>query len=239
MARRATGRHGPNGVAHVLQKEIGLNGQTQGWLQWGICEAVHSPRFTNTTLSSNASAGATTIDTTAACFVNDLLKIGSLTQAIQVTAVSGTGPYTVTLKQALPSNQSNGAVVQALWTVDLYINGTQNLATPPQGTFLTIGVRLLEGWNPIVGDVVPISRGPAGLISDRFVFRELAGARGPGSSCFVGLVTGVPPSTYAWGQGAMFLDPFDYKFYVCVTASIQNSAGVVTTPAVFKSTTLS
>jgi len=71
---------------------------------------------TNTTLSSSAAAGATTISTAATVAANSWIKIGSgATQETHyTTAVSGSGPYTVTLQYALQYAQSNGATVTGL-----------------------------------------------------------------------------------------------------------------------------
>ena len=202
-AKRATGRFGPNGLAHIIRTEVGFKGQTEGWLQWGKCVAVHGSLYTNTTLYANVSAGATSF------------------------------------QSALPTSQTSGAAVVALWTVDVFLNGTQIMPTPSMGTFVTIGIRFEEGWNPVVGDVVPVIRGPGGLVTDRFVLREMAGIRGPGGSAFVALASGAPPSAVPWGIGSIYLDQFDNKVYFCTVGSIQNSSGVVTTPATWKSCTIS
>lgn len=223
-------------MAHVLadhvERQIG-----PGWVQWGTCEVVHGQRYTNTTLAAPANLGDPSVQLNAAPQVNDFLVIGSIAEAYQVTAVSGAGPYVAVLKGTIASNQAVNSPVYALWTVDCYINGLQNF-TPAYGSNLTVGIRFCEGWNPQVGDVVPILRGPNGLESDRFVIRELAAGRGPGCSGFVGLAAGAPPSATPFGAGSVYVDPITPRLYICTVGSIQNSSGVVTTPAVWHYATL-
>ena len=222
-------------MAQALRANLKDDPFTHGWLQWGVCAGVHGARYTNTTLYSTASAGAGSIRTNAICQVNDWLMIGTLTAAVRVVSVSGgSAPFTANLQQQILSTQSSGVAVVALWTVDLYLNGTQNKS--PQ--FLTTGIKFNEGWNPTVSDVVPVLRGPGGLRTDRFVFREMAGVRGPGNSSFVGLTSGAPPTTVPWGIGALYLDPITPRLYCCTASSIQNTSGVVTTPATWHYATL-
>lgn len=68
---------------------------------------------TSTTLSALAAAGATTVSTVASIPVGSAITIGSgVTAETHITsAVSGAGPFTVTLKTALVNGQASGAAV--------------------------------------------------------------------------------------------------------------------------------
>lgn len=71
---------------------------------------------TATTLAAAATAGASTISATATVAANNWIVIGSggTLETHYVTAVSGTGPYTVTLQTALLYSQASGAAVTPL-----------------------------------------------------------------------------------------------------------------------------
>lgn len=70
---------------------------------------------TATTLSSAASSGASSISVAASIAVGNRIAIGTgVTQDVRtVTAVTGSGPYTLTLDSPLTNSQSSGAAVQA------------------------------------------------------------------------------------------------------------------------------
>lgn len=89
----------------------------------------------NTTLAAGASSGATSVSLNAAPSLYDCLVIepgasGTIdtdgTNGLVVTAVSGSGPYTVTLNNSLSRTHSSGAAVKAALTKDgvhPYISG--------------------------------------------------------------------------------------------------------------------
>lgn len=89
----------------------------------------------STTLSSGASAAATTISTAVTVPVGSTLSIdtGSLQETVTVSAVSGAGPFTVTVS-ALKFAHASSTVVTVLYqhAVSLY-NGTTG--QPPTHTF--------------------------------------------------------------------------------------------------------
>lgn len=70
---------------------------------------------TATTLSSAASAGASTISVAASIAAGNRIAVGTgVTQDVRnVTAVTGSGPFTLTLDSPLTNAQSSGATVQA------------------------------------------------------------------------------------------------------------------------------
>lgn len=63
----------------------------------------------STTLAAAASAGATTVSSTASVAVGNFVNIDG--EVRKVTAVSGAGPYTLTLISALSSAHASGAAV--------------------------------------------------------------------------------------------------------------------------------
>lgn len=65
----------------------------------------------STTLSSAASAGATTISTAATIAIGNMISVDG--ELRKVTGVTGAGPYTLTLASALSSAHSSGAAVTA------------------------------------------------------------------------------------------------------------------------------
>lgn len=73
---------------------------------------------TSTTLSSSAAAGATTIDTEGSIAAGSYIVIASgspgTIETHQVSAVTGSGPYTLTLPFPLIYNQASGATVTGL-----------------------------------------------------------------------------------------------------------------------------
>src|SRR5579859_4538726 len=71
---------------------------------------------TNTTLASSAAVGAATVSCTATIAANSWITIGTgaTLETHYTTAVSGSGPYTVTLQYPLLYAQGNGATVTGL-----------------------------------------------------------------------------------------------------------------------------
>lgn len=76
----------------------------------GFRSSVTEIAVVSTTLSSAAAAGATTISATASIGVGNLVLIGG-NATRWVTAVSGSGPYTLTLDSALSAAYASGAAV--------------------------------------------------------------------------------------------------------------------------------
>lgn len=173
--RRAPGVGGGAGaVALTMRRSLVKDPFVFGHDQWAVVDAVHGGF--SSTLTAAALVGASTVDVAAAPTVNDYLVIGTLIgpppTALQVTAVSGSGPYTVTLAQELPVGQSSGAAVSSLHTLDLYLDGTAALSDT---TYLTTGVRYLDtGWTPTAGQYVYVLRGAGDRRSDRVVVGPLA-----------------------------------------------------------------
>ena len=136
----------PHSLAHALRRGLSPKPFNDDTVQWGIVAAVHGS--TSTMLTTAASEGDVTIYTAAAPMVNDLLVVGSFpTGALpsvtpHVTAVSGSGPYTVSILPGMPTTQSSGASVIALPTIDVYLNGAQN---PTPASSLTWGINLAYG----------------------------------------------------------------------------------------------
>ena len=120
----------PHSLAHALRRGLSPKPFNDDTVQWGIVAAVHGS--TSTMLTTAASEGDAMIYTAAAPMVNDLLVVGSFpTGALpsvtpHVTAVTGSGPYTVSITPGMPTTQSTGASVTALPTIDVYLNGAQN-----------------------------------------------------------------------------------------------------------------
>lgn len=94
---------------------------------------------TPTTLSTASTIGATTISAAASITANTYIQIdtGLVAEVRQVTAVSGTGPYTLTLDTPLYYAHASGSTVQPL-TAGTYIH-TFSLAAnqPPSWTLTT------------------------------------------------------------------------------------------------------
>ncbi len=94
----------------------------------------------STTLSTAAATGATTISTAATITVDDYIQIdtGLIAEVRKVTAVTGTGPYTITLDYALHYAHVSGATVQPL-TGSTGLTHTFSLAPnqPPSFTLTT------------------------------------------------------------------------------------------------------
>jgi Glycine rich protein len=187
----------PHSLAQALRRGLATRPFSEDTIQWGIVAAVHGS--TNTMLTSAASAGDTTIYTAAAPLVNDLLVIGDTptTTAPRVTAVTGSGPYTVSVQPELPATLTTGTSVTALPTIDVYLNGAQN---PTPASSLTWGIGIAYGTTPpAVGSVIPLFRGIGGLKSDRF-------ALSPGGDWIItgsGPPTAPPPNNQA---GVLYLD---------------------------------
>lgn len=111
----------------VLNKEINFSTDTVKAL---LCTSGYVPNqdthryrssltnelaTTATTLSSAASAGAATISVAATIAAGNRITVGAgVTQDVRnVTAVTGAGPFTLTLDSPLTNAQSSGAAVQA------------------------------------------------------------------------------------------------------------------------------
>lgn len=95
-----------------------------------------------TTLAANASIGATTISTTASVAVGSWIIVGTAGSATAethlTTAVSGAGPYSVTIAQPLLFAQSSGAAVSGL-NGHLFglLNNTASTANQPPSCTIT------------------------------------------------------------------------------------------------------
>lgn len=171
--RRAPGvGAGANATAQAFRRYLVGDPFTTAPTQWGVVQALHGGF--SSTLAAAASAGATSLSITAAPIVNDLLLVGTLAntdQVVRVTAVNGSGPYTVNIVPELPSSQASGASVVSANTLDVYLDGTQTYA---QNVYLTPGVRYLDSYSPTAGDVVLVLRGEGPSTSDRVVVGKLA-----------------------------------------------------------------
>ncbi len=162
---------GSQSLAQVLKKQLVGNPFTNGTIQWGMVEVVHGA--TSSALYAAAALGATSIETQAPPLVNDMLVIGTAPGAIRASAVTGSAaPFVVTLAQPLSVAQASGAAVNALNTLDLYLDGSQ--LQPNPAPFLTVGVRHLKTYTPAANDVVCVLRGAGGLSTDRIVVGSLA-----------------------------------------------------------------
>jgi len=167
--RRNPGVTGPAKTAQALRLHLVGDPFLTAPHQWGVVHAVHGA--TSTVLYAQATPGATSIQTTAAPVVNDLLLLGSLQVGLQVVSVSGSAaPFTVDLKRQVPSVVAKGAAVTAMHTLDVYFDGTQHKTA----TYLTVGVRYLSTYTPTAGDVVVAIRGTGNLASDRVILGKLA-----------------------------------------------------------------
>ena len=108
----------PHSLAHALRRGLSPKPFNDDTVQWGIVAAVHGS--TSTMLTTAASEGDAMIYTAAAPMVNDLLVVGSFPTGSpppvtpHVTAVTGSGPYTVSITPGMPTTQSTGASVTAL-----------------------------------------------------------------------------------------------------------------------------
>ena len=199
-------------VAHLLRTNVvghpTLNSQTQ----WGIVAAVHRASD-ETTLAAAAAAGALTIQTNGPLTPNAQVFVDGATQATAVTALSGTqAPYTVTLQTPLLAAAPSGATVRVANTVDLYLDGTQNLGDE---AYLTPGVRFYDSFVPEVGDVVHVLRGTGASATDRVCAgRPMAGHGGP--LVTIGTTAGAP-TTGTWRAGMLYLDTGN-ALLVCTTS---------------------
>lgn len=170
-----------NRQARILRQELGPPPQyTHGPWQWAYVAAVHTA--STTTLSASAAAGSATIETVASVEANALVVVNG-EGPLQIGSVSGSGPYTLTFaNQTLPVDQTSGATVNVLPTVDLYLDGWQNAPDNlPPGTSqtLTVGVRRSYDYAPQVGHIVLVARGTGLQRSDRVVIGPLAPAADP------------------------------------------------------------
>lgn len=72
----------------------------------------NATKSATTTLSANASAGATSISAAASVTSGQYITVAGDMTPLRVTAVAGTGPYTLTLNRALLRNVTSSAVIQ-------------------------------------------------------------------------------------------------------------------------------
>jgi len=170
----------PGRLARQLNRSLTPNTYTTRTTKYGIIEAVHTA--TTTTLSANVTAPSLTCEVAAHLVVNDYIFIGTNPTALQVTAVTGSGPYTLTLGQYITVSASSGATVTRVNTVDLYVNGNTptaaaaRAATGKAGPLAAVatlwtGMRWLSPYSPTVNDRVTIDH-PRG--SDHYVRGTLA-----------------------------------------------------------------
>ena len=164
-----------NQIARELRKQLVPKQYTHTPYQWAYVAAIHSR--TTTTLSANALAGATSIQSHLNWTPNTLIVVGTGGPVV-VKSTTGSGPYTSVIgPRGIPFAASSGATVIGLATLDIYLDGWQNPpANLPPGVTptLTIGVRYLHGYTPAVGHVVLVGRGTGLQRSDRFVLGRLA-----------------------------------------------------------------
>ena len=188
-------------VAHLLRANVVGHPTLASPTQWGLVSAVHQASD-ETTLAAAAAAGALTIQTNGPLTPNAQVFVDGATQAIAVTALSGTqAPYTVTLQTPLLANASSGATVRVANTVDLYLDGTQNLGDE---AYLTPGVRFYDSFAPEVGDVVQVLRGTGASATDRVCAgRPKTGHGGP--LVTVGPTAGAPAAG-SWRTGMTYID---------------------------------
>jgi hypothetical protein len=87
----------------------------------------------STTLSASSAAGATTITTVASVPVNNMITVDTAgnQETRTVTALSGTGPYSLTLATALTLAHSSGVAVASSFPTGVTFNYT---GTPPNQT---------------------------------------------------------------------------------------------------------
>lgn len=139
--RRNPGTLGPHSLAQVMRHALVPDPFTHGWLQWGLVAALHGsyssdltspagPGATTidlagapsvndflvvapyaSTLAAAAAQGATTIEVGAAPLVGMSVVVGAGTQPLEVTGVSGTGPYLVSLASGLTAALGAGGAV--------------------------------------------------------------------------------------------------------------------------------
>lgn len=176
--------------------------------------------LTGSTITATGGS-ATTITSATSAGVGEYIKfaVGTTTAALQnvatwVTAVSGTGPYTLTVSPSLPASPtSTDTYNQANLGVLLLKNGTGQTYVPPAGTIITdagLGYYLLT---PAAGDTGTLGRlmahwdvyGATGGISNEAPVAFVV-AYNPFSSSNLGL-TGVPASGTALTPAGL---PSDY-----------------------------
>ena len=117
----------------------------------------------STTLSSAAAAAATTISVAASIAANSYISIdtGTLQEYRKVTAVSGAGPYTLTLDTALTSAHASSVAVVAT-TSHAFKGGT---AAPPTYSLTYFNGYETRGYPGCVLNELGVKIDPKGAIS--------------------------------------------------------------------------
>jgi hypothetical protein len=101
-------------------------------------EATPSNAFAATTLAAAVTAGATSLSTTATIPAGSWIVVGNgvTAEVVQTTAVSGSGPFTVTLAAAIKLNQASGAYVGSATNVNYGAAASLQTASYTAGTGL-------------------------------------------------------------------------------------------------------
>lgn len=158
----------------------------------------------STTLSSAASAGATTISTAASIAANTYIQIDTLAniEYAKVTAVSGTGPYTLTVTGAGTSGglllaHSSGVAVVAQTSHTFKQNRTFSTVWPTYSWTVTDGVET-RGFPGCVMSDLQIKIDPKGTVT---IAPKYLGWPGAAQSTWTYAASKVPPFLgWEWGM---------------------------------------
>jgi hypothetical protein len=120
----------------------------------------------STTLAASASAGASTVSATASIAANTVVQLDTagLIEYAKVTAVSGSGPYSLTLASPLTLAHSSGVAVVAQTTHTFVQNRTSATVWPSYS--LTVNdLTEVRGWPGCVQSELQLKIDPKGIVT--------------------------------------------------------------------------
>lgn len=120
----------------------------------------------STTLASSASAGASTLSSTASIAANTVVQLdtASLIEYAKVTAVTGSGPYSLTLASPLTLGHSSGVAVVAQ-TTHTFVQNRTSATVWPSYSFTVNDLTEVRGWPGCVQSELQMKIDPKGIVT--------------------------------------------------------------------------